>query len=107
MDMIDRIRRVHNRKKKSEPEIARITGLSRNTISKWLHGAVDGPPKYQRGEQPGKVSMNDCDWPVAAPKLLHATIAHLQSSMRAMRRGHRVGARPRASGSLSPASGDQ
>ena len=36
MDMIGRIRRLHRRKNKSEREIARITGLSRNTIAKWL-----------------------------------------------------------------------
>ena len=56
MDMIGRIRRLHSRKKKSVREIARITGLSRNTISKWLHGEVDGPPKYLRGEQPCKLT---------------------------------------------------
>ena len=52
---IGRIRRLHSRKNKSEREISRITGLSRNTVSKWLHGQVDGPPKYRRGEQPGKL----------------------------------------------------
>jgi len=52
MDMIGRIRRLHGRKKKSQREISRITGLSRNTISKWLHGDVDGPPKYRRSESP-------------------------------------------------------
>ena len=57
MDMIGRIRRLHSRKKKSEREIARITGLSRNTVAKWLHGEVDGPPKYRRGEQPNKLSV--------------------------------------------------
>ena len=56
MDMIGRIRRLHSRSNKSEREIARITGLSRNTVSKWLHGQVDGPPKYQRGEQPTKLA---------------------------------------------------
>ena len=56
MDMIGRIRRLHGRKNKSEREIARITGLSRNTVSKWLHGEVDGPPRYRRGEQPGKLT---------------------------------------------------
>ena len=56
MDMIGRIRRLHSRKKKSVREIARITGLSRNTISKWLHGEVDGPPKYRRGEQACKLT---------------------------------------------------
>ena len=54
MDMIGRIWRLHSRGNKSEREIARITGLSRNTVSQWLHGQVDGTPKYQRGEQPIK-----------------------------------------------------
>jgi transcriptional regulator with XRE-family HTH domain len=40
MDMIGRIRRLHSRGKKSEREIARMTGLSRNTVAKWLHGEV-------------------------------------------------------------------
>ena len=57
MDMIGRTRSLHSRKKKSEREISRITGLSRNTVSKWLHGEVDGPPKYRRGEQPGKLTV--------------------------------------------------
>ncbi len=47
-----RIRRLHSRKNKLEREIARMTGLSRNTVAKWLHGEVDGLPKYRRGEQP-------------------------------------------------------
>jgi len=55
MDMIGRIRRLHSRGKKSEREIARMTGLSRNTVAKWLHGEVDGPPKYRRGEMPCKL----------------------------------------------------
>jgi transposase len=56
MDMIGRIRRLHRRGKKSEREIARMTGLSRNTVAKWLHGEVDGPPKYRRQPQPNKVT---------------------------------------------------
>jgi len=56
MDMIGRIRRMYSRGKKSEREIARITGLSRNTIAKWLHGPLDGEPKYRRAEQPKKLS---------------------------------------------------
>ncbi|MEY3253065.1 MAG: hypothetical protein RL227_2038 [Pseudomonadota bacterium] len=56
MDMIGRIRRMHSRGKKSERQIARMTGLSRNTVSKWLHGEVDSPPKYRRGEVPCKLS---------------------------------------------------
>ena len=56
MDMIGRIRHLHARKNKSEREISRMTGLSRNTVAKWLHGEVDGPPKYWRGEQPSKLT---------------------------------------------------
>ena len=56
MDMIGRIRRLHSRKNKSEREIARITGLSRNTVAKWLHGEVDGPPKYRRSDRPSKLA---------------------------------------------------
>ena len=56
MDMIGRIRHLHARKNKSEREISRMTGLSRNTVAKWLHGEVDGPPKYRRGEQPSKLT---------------------------------------------------
>ena len=56
MDMIGRIRRMHGRGKKSEREIARTTGLSRNTVAKWLHEPLQGEPKYRRGEQPGKLT---------------------------------------------------
>ena len=56
MDMIGRIRHLHARKNKSEREISRMTGLSRNTVAKWLHGEVDGPPKYRRREQPNKLT---------------------------------------------------
>ena len=56
MDMIGKIRRLHSRGKKSVREIARMTGLSRNTVSKWLQGEVDVPPKYRRGEQHCKLT---------------------------------------------------
>ena len=48
---------LNSRRNKSEREIARITGLSRNTVAKWLHGEVDGAPKYRRGEQPNKLTV--------------------------------------------------
>src|SRR5450631_869477 len=54
--MIGRIRRMHSRGKKSEREIARTTGLSRNTVAKWLHCPLQDEPKYERGEQPGKLT---------------------------------------------------
>jgi len=49
MDMIGRIRRLHSRGRKSVREIARLTGLSRNTIAKWLEAPVETAPKYRRG----------------------------------------------------------
>ena len=54
-DMIGKIRRLRSRGKKSEREIARMTGLSRNTVAKWLDGPLEGAPKYRREKQPGKL----------------------------------------------------
>jgi transposase len=54
--MIGKIRRLSRRGKKSEREISRMTGLSRNTVAKWLHGELEGDPKYRRGMQPGKLT---------------------------------------------------
>jgi transcriptional regulator with XRE-family HTH domain len=48
MDQIGWIRRLHGREGKSERDIARITGLSRNTVSKWLHGEVSEPHQYHQ-----------------------------------------------------------
>ncbi len=57
MDMIGKIRRLHGRGKKSEREIARMTGLSRNTVAKWLHGGpVLEAPKYERVSAAGKLT---------------------------------------------------
>mmetsp|Transcript_21063 Transcript_21063/g.81609 ORF Transcript_21063/g.81609 Transcript_21063/m.81609 type:complete len:500 (-) Transcript_21063:3709-5208(-) len=47
MDQIGWIRRLKGREGKSEREIARMTGLSRNTVAKWLRADVQ-PPKYRR-----------------------------------------------------------
>ncbi len=56
MDMIGRIRRLHVRDKLSEREIARMTGPSRNTVSKWLRAPVAEAPKYRRKARPNKLS---------------------------------------------------
>ena len=56
MDMIGKIRRLHVRDKLSEREIARMTGLSRNTVSKWLRAPVAEAPKYRREARPNKLS---------------------------------------------------
>ena len=54
MDMIGRIRRLHGRKNKSEREIARMTGLSRNTIAKHLaEGTIE--PKFATPDRPSKL----------------------------------------------------
>ena len=55
MDQIGWIRRLHRREKKSEREIARMTGLSRNTVAKWLHGELV-EPKYRRSGRPNKLA---------------------------------------------------
>jgi transposase-like protein len=55
MDMIGRIRRLHSRGRKSVREIARLTGLSRNTIAKWLDTPVETAPKYRRGPMATKL----------------------------------------------------
>lgn len=56
MEMIGRIRRMHARGKKSEREISQATGLSRNTVAKWLHEPVQGAPKYQRERRAAKLT---------------------------------------------------
>ena len=56
MDMIGKIRRLHARDQLSEREIARRTGLSRNTVSKWLHAPLAEAPKYRRDPRPNKLS---------------------------------------------------
>jgi transposase len=56
MDMIGKIRRLHARDQLSEREIARKTGLSRNTVSKWLRAPVKEAPKYRREPRPNKLS---------------------------------------------------
>ncbi len=51
MDMIGKVRRMKLRDGLTHSEIARRTGLSRNTVKKWLKAASDVEPKYKRAEQ--------------------------------------------------------
>ncbi|OAN25113.1 hypothetical protein EC839_1317 [Pseudomonas sp. JUb52] len=51
MTMIGKVRRMFHRQNKSVREIARLTSLSRNTISKYLNMDVQEEPKYQRRSQ--------------------------------------------------------
>jgi transposase len=56
MEMLGRVRRMYFRDRLSRSEIARRTGLSRNTVKKWLRAGESVEPRYRRGEKPGKLS---------------------------------------------------
>ena len=57
MEMIGKIRRMYLRDKLSLHEIARRTGLSRNTVRKWLRAPeASTPPRYGRIKTLGKLS---------------------------------------------------
>ncbi len=56
MGMFGKIRRMYWRDKLSLHEIARRTGLSRNTLRRWLREEKVGVPKYRRNEVVSKVS---------------------------------------------------
>ena len=57
MEMLGKIRRMHLRDKVSLHEIAKTTGLSRNTIRKWLRKAEEtAVPVYRRTAGFGKLA---------------------------------------------------
>ena len=56
MDKLGKIRRMFYREKYSLSEISRRTGISRNTIKKWLRAAGDIEPKYRREVQKKKIA---------------------------------------------------
>jgi len=56
MEMLGRVRRMYFRDKLNRSEIARRTGLSRNTVKKWLKAEGRVTPVYQRSEVPRKLS---------------------------------------------------
>ena len=56
MDMIGKVRRLKLRDKLSLSAIAKLTGLSRNTVKKWLKAAADIEPRYRRVSGAGKLS---------------------------------------------------
>jgi len=47
---------MYFRDKLSRSEIARRTGLSRNTVKKWLRAGESVEPRYRRGCKPGKLT---------------------------------------------------
>jgi len=57
MEMFGKVRRMYKRDKKSLREIAKGTGLSRNTIRKWVRDAKEGDePEYRRKTGAGKLT---------------------------------------------------
>ena len=57
MEMLGKIRRMYLRDKMSLHEITKRTGLSRNTIRKWLRETKEAaPPKYQRRQRDSKLT---------------------------------------------------
>ena len=56
MEMLGRVRRMYYRDRLSLSHIARRTGLSRNTVKKWLRAGESIEPRYRRGCKPGKLS---------------------------------------------------
>ena len=57
MEMLGRVRRMHVRDKISVREIAKRTGLSRNTLRKWLRNAEQvEEPIYSRASGFGKLA---------------------------------------------------
>ncbi len=55
MDMLGKIRRMHFRDKISVREIARRTGLSRNTVREWLKRSEMTEPEYPKRTSPSRL----------------------------------------------------
>ena len=57
MEMLGKVKRLYARDKKSLREIAKATGLSRNTIRKWVRDESEvKKPTYERKEVPSKLT---------------------------------------------------
>ncbi|MGB3071298.1 MULTISPECIES: IS21 family transposase [Comamonadaceae] len=56
MDMIGKVKRMHFRDHFSFSEIARRTGLSRNTVKRWVKAPVGVQPRYRREAVGGKLT---------------------------------------------------
>ena len=57
MEMLGKIRRMHLRDRLSLHEITKRTGLSRNTIRRWLRAPGEtAPPTYRRDKRPSKLT---------------------------------------------------
>jgi transposase-like protein len=57
MEMFGKINRMYTRDKKSLHQISKQTGISRNTLRKWVRDAKEGEePEYRRKVMPSKLS---------------------------------------------------
>ena len=58
MEMLGKVRRMYLRDKLSLHEISKRTGLSRNTLRKWVRVPEESvaPPRYQREQKPTRLS---------------------------------------------------
>lgn len=58
MEMLGKVRRMYLRDMLSLHEISKRTGLSRNTLRKWVRVPEESvvPPRYQREQKPTKLS---------------------------------------------------
>jgi transposase len=56
MDMIGKVRRMYLRDHISLSDIARRTGLARNTVKKWVKAPLDAAPRYRRDSVDGKLT---------------------------------------------------
>ena len=63
MDMIGKVRRMKLRDQLSLSEIAKRTGLSRNTVKKGLKAPSEAVPKYERVSAPGKLTALSYELP--------------------------------------------
>ena len=89
MEMMGKVRRMKLRDQLSNSEIARRTGLSRNTVKKWLLAPGDRAPKYQRERGPTKLRAfeatlvqaleADARRPKHARRTARSLLAHLQA----------------------------
>ena len=55
MELLGKVRRMHYRDGLSRSEISRRTGLSRNTVRKWLVAREAVEPRYRRLQAQGKL----------------------------------------------------
>ncbi len=71
MGLLSVIRRLSLREQVAIREIARRTGLSRNTIKKYLNaGTIE--PKFSVPERPSKLDRSPTSWqPGSRPRLPH------------------------------------